>query len=271
MIREEFCRAYRSVRCSGQSDLIANAPRDDRPRKKRGTKRPDGGVVTQRTANPCTRVRFPVRPPSRYRKGADPTVRAFFVSAARSAVRPQSRIIGAHPTDQPAANLLTDFQGDTLRFLRGLTTPSAILSMSEFRFDPSPRCFLLRGASRQGRVHRRGGHSPQRLSGRSVPGDAFTPPRNLVRRFRRDLQGGQKSEHDHGLTKRRPFPAVKSRERDRQTRRRSAEAANASLRSPRLGYHGASPRPFQNEICARTTSPAAGLSCPLLMRAPRMD
>src|SRR3546814_10867648 len=23
--------------------------------------RPDGGVVTQRTANPCTRVRFPVR------------------------------------------------------------------------------------------------------------------------------------------------------------------------------------------------------------------
>src|SRR3569623_3213765 len=26
--------------------------------------RPDGGVVTQRTANPCTRVRFPVGPPA---------------------------------------------------------------------------------------------------------------------------------------------------------------------------------------------------------------
>ena len=29
---------------------------------------PDGGVVTQRTANPCTRVRFPVRPPSRLQR-----------------------------------------------------------------------------------------------------------------------------------------------------------------------------------------------------------
>ena len=48
--------------------------------------RRDGGVVTQRTANPCTRVRFPVRPPSRrdaaLKRGANRTVRAPFVSAA---------------------------------------------------------------------------------------------------------------------------------------------------------------------------------------------
>ncbi len=213
MIREEFCRAYRSVRCSGQSDLIANGPRDDRPRKNGDQKRPDGGVVTQRTANPCTRVRFPVRPPSRYRKGADRTVRAFFVSTPFSAVHPQPRIIGTDAPDQASANLLTDFQSDALRFLRRLTTAPAVLTLPKLRFDTSPRRFLLRRALHQGGIHHCGGHSAQGLARRSLPRDTFAPPINLARCFRCDLQSGQKSNHDHGLTKRRPLPAVKSRGR----------------------------------------------------------
>src|SRR3989344_1362331 len=55
--------------------------------EKSGTKRPDGGVVTQRTANPCTRVRFPVRPPSRQtnkRRGAPGPPPFFFFSPPKA-------------------------------------------------------------------------------------------------------------------------------------------------------------------------------------------
>ncbi len=51
------------------------------PEKSGTKKRPDGGVVTQRTANPCTRVRFPVRPPSR-RYGRRPPLGAAFAFSA---------------------------------------------------------------------------------------------------------------------------------------------------------------------------------------------
>ena len=46
-------------RCGARGDLIANALPE------RGLlTRPGGGVVTQRTANPCTPVRFRLRPPN---------------------------------------------------------------------------------------------------------------------------------------------------------------------------------------------------------------
>ena len=56
-------------------------------RRTPGAARPRGGVVTQRTANPCTPVRFRARPPAPIARPADPAARCYRLNRAKTAPR----------------------------------------------------------------------------------------------------------------------------------------------------------------------------------------